>query len=147
MHKFNPLTDLLPASIHAPRFPTFAELVQEDAEAEPASPRRDKGLFEALIGNPEVLINDSISHPNRYDQEEIALLYSLVSGKEKLQDLAPAAREMLDRATLNYAQPYRERKPVPPPQSVKLAEFAQEGSASTDSGFDISGLNSYWWLK
>jgi hypothetical protein len=146
MSKFNPLTDLLPLSVHAPRFPSFAELVKEDAEAKPVEPEARKGLFETLIGNPEILIDDSIKHPHRYEAETTELLYALSSGRKKLSELTPAAQELLDHATLEYAQPYRERKVVPPPQRVKTAED-QDVAASTDSGFDIHGLGAYWWLK
>jgi hypothetical protein len=86
----------------------MAELAkpQEQAEAE-----RPKGMFEGLLGDLSVLHEDLVRHPEKYEAEVRALIIRRVGeGRTGTEYLSPQELELLDRATLDFAQTARPKQ-------------------------------------
>jgi hypothetical protein len=71
-----------------------------------------KTLFQELLGGrSEVLEQDALEHPDRYDEPVQVLLQELSTGTKKTESLSPVEHELLSRATIDFAT-Y-----VPPPKA------------------------------
>ena len=101
MNAFEP-SKLLPA----PTFASFSEIVAEDGTPkETARGHTQKGLFEAYLGDPRVLYYELIEDPSRFEDGVSDLVQQLVGGMKQLEQLSPAEKRLLDRATLSWAEP------------------------------------------
>ena len=97
---FPPLESYLP---QMPRFPTVQELADQDRMTSilPAT-KTDTGLFSTLLcSNLDALYQDSLIHPEKYQEETRDLLTSLVTENRQPTD---AERKTLDLAVIDFAQ-------------------------------------------
>jgi hypothetical protein len=88
-------------------FPTFWELVSDDAERGPAAAPRQRSLFEALIGDPRILYQEVLEDPNRFQPESVTLLQQVIAGTKRLSTLTSAEQELLNSATVAFTRPRR----------------------------------------
>ena len=125
----------------APRFPTFSELVTESV---PEKPKRARGLFAELLGSSaETLFGDLLDHPDKYEDGVAELVQQLISGAKKLEELSEQERDLLNRATLDFAHnPPRKQDaelrvaPAPPSPYSDEQEIEMEMPAA----------DAFWWL-
>jgi hypothetical protein len=84
---------------------------------------RPTGMFEGLLmSEPNVLFNDLLRHPKKYEPGVQHLLQLLISGHDPT-NLHQQDRELLDRATIDFAQPYREPpEEKPPPKKEETVD-------------------------
>jgi hypothetical protein len=152
------LTNLLPLLTPAPpTFPTFSQLVEEDRRRQSAvSATKQTGLFSELLGDPQTLLQDLISDPDKYEDGVYNLLLPLVSGQRKLEDLNPEERALLDRAVVDYSQaakpPPPPEPPTPPPKKEKTAAkggepIEEEIEYHESNPFPQGAPGAYWWLR
>ena len=146
------LISLLPLPTPAPpTFPAFSQLVQEDARNQiAAGGTKPTGLFAELLGDPQALLQDLISDPDKYEDGVYSLLLPLVSGQRKLEELAPEERQLLDRAVIDFNQAERPQlkskpeAPAPPPKK----EPRERGIEYREpSPFPTGAPDAYWWLR
>lgn len=136
-----------------PKFPTFAELAQVVTTPPPI---QKSGLFQQLLGGQtQVLWQDLLKDPDKYEPEVQQLLQEILSGQKSLQALMPEENQLLDRATLDFAQASKTPQPEKdrPPRSQAGEELpdkaimreAEEGPPlPIPTGAD--GLDAFWWL-
>jgi hypothetical protein len=62
------------------------------------------GLFAALIGDPVVLYQHYLEHPDLFDTETVTLLVALVTRQKTLSQLTQSELNLLDQATVTFAQ-------------------------------------------
>lgn len=156
-----------------PKFPTFQELVDQFHVEQAAQRPRSQGMFQALLGDVHVLYVAWLDNPNLFDQQVGPLLLSLMTGR-RLEDLTPAELELLNVATLEFAQyrpPEPKPKPVVPVASKKLVDLDEQpyddesdlawndryGEAPTASAGarvpleladgDVAKVPTRWWLR
>ena len=89
----------------APTFATFSEIVAEDATPKESPSRRKTGLFEAYLGDPRALYYELIEDPSRFEDGVMDLVQQLLAGSKRLESLSPEETNLLDRATLSWAEP------------------------------------------
>jgi hypothetical protein len=96
----NLLSSLTP---QPPVFPKLHELLGDATPAVPARP--PERLFNALVGDPAVLWQDLLRHPERYENGLAELTQRLISGSANISTLSAQESALLDRAVLdlNYA--------------------------------------------
>ncbi len=102
------------------KFPTFSEIVSASQDI---SPTRTPGLFEQLVGNPEVLLQAYLESPSDYDPELVPLVTSMMNGTQ-IQDLPLEDQMKLNRWTVTYAQHTSSSEPstVSPPVESELED-------------------------
>lgn len=121
------------------RFPTLEELATPSI-ADGYVSSNMPGLFSSLVGDPNVLLDDLLRSPEKYETGVDILLQELASGSKSLSSLKLDEQELLDRATLDLSRssskkpepPSRPKMksvdPVdPPPQPIDLKELVAEG--------------------
>jgi len=99
---FSPLPQL-PSLPEVLKFPLKTSISEPEPTNE-GTTQRSKGLFEALIGDPGVLYQDYLSHPDLFDDETVMLLTELVTRQKLLGQLTDEEQKILDRATIVSAQ-------------------------------------------
>ncbi len=142
----------LPLSLQllAPTFPTFTALATVPDKA-PAEGR--KGLFLELVRDPQVLLQDLLDSPAKYEEGVSTLLQDLVSGRRKIESLSREESELLDRATIDFTRTVQRQEVVPPPEpKASTAEFYDEEGEDpmrypSPQVPELNGLEPYWWLK
>lgn len=141
------LQPLLP--LQAPRFPTFAELVEQDRMSSTSQPSKREGLFSALISDPRVLLADLLDSPDKYEPGLADLVQDLVSGQKNLQSLTPMESELLDRSVIDFTRP-KITKPAELPRPV-VPKRAPEPEADTleaaETPLPPGMADAYWWLR
>jgi hypothetical protein len=130
-----------------PKFPEIYELLDEPM----APPRRQKGLFEELLHNrADILLSDAQAHEGKYSDDVVSLLTDLYTKKKKVEDLQPEERQLLDEATLFFAQ-YDDPDKKPKKASVKKAEEAADDEGDEDLSEDppegAEDLPNHWWKR
>ncbi len=133
----------LEANPQTPTFPTFSELVKKEEEDQ-RKPKtvRQKGLFEALIGDPRILYQELLEDPNRFDSDAAQVIQELSVGIRQLSDLTHAELELLNEATLDFSRPRRPQpssKPIvrkSPEMSTAAKHLAQDASLA-DPGVEL----------
>jgi len=129
----------------APTFPSFTALVSM-SDLPQKGPQRD-GLFGALLRDPRVLLQDLLANPEKYEDGVASLVQELAAGSRKLDDLAPAEVELLDRATVDFNQPTRRREVSPDPTPVQRTTEPDVEYTAPKAAPSLNGLEPYWWLK
>lgn len=128
----------------APTFPTLSALATTKEKPQPTS-TSSNGLFQALLRDPAVLLQGLLDDPTRYEEGVGAVVQDLVSGRRKFEDLSPAESTLLDRATIDFAQPVRRKTaaaPVPTRRGVPSAPKPKPPSKAPS----VAGMEPYWWL-
>lgn len=133
------------------RFPTLSELAQTPADS-PVSSRRS-GLFYSLVGRPEVMLNDLLRDPEKYEERESvsAILQSLIAGRQKMEDLSPQDMETLDRATLDLNRSYSRKPstsspaPSPPKKQPISTEPPKDEESPPEELFPKADLVPHWF--
>lgn len=76
-------------------------------------------LYESFLGNPEILFQDLLDDPSRYEPGVDALLQNMIGGRT-FADLTSEEKEMLNRATIEYSQstPRKAQEEKPPPPVI-----------------------------
>lgn len=128
----------------APTFPTFSAL-SHASEKPPAEHRRD-GLFNSMLKDPQVLLQDLLASPQKYEDGVATLVQDLVGGRRKLEEISPSEMELLDRATIDFTQPARQQKLVVPPLTRKKTTRGRSGYPRSQKAPSLNGLEPYWWL-
>jgi hypothetical protein len=143
-----------------PRFPSVEDLLQHAAGTQPhplaqladPPPRSEPtSLFDGFLGGQlEVLTQDALAHPERYDDHTRGFLDELAAGR-KLETLSKGEKELLDRAVMDFAA-FRPPKPPPaPPTQSKKPAPPRERSEPLDERVpqvEMPGgtLPAYWWV-
>jgi hypothetical protein len=100
-----------------------------------------------LQGRLDVLVDDVARNPDRYTEEALALIARLAQGRQKVEDLSLEERQVLDRATLDFAK-YIPPKPPPAPKKppkLKLIGADVDGHLGGDA-LELPGeMASHWW--
>lgn len=140
------------------RFPTFAELVEEDRAKQETSSvsRKLNGLFDGMLGDVTPLLADYQEHPEKYGKETHNLLEQLMSGSTSVAQLTTTERRLLNLATFDFFQQTpskpKERQTAAPPArgagraARKVRESKRPGPRP---GIDVpeTELPAYWWLR
>lgn len=143
-----------------PRFPQLQDLVDPNTfqlldPAPMAPPARLVGLFEGLLqDHVELLADDVLSHPERYSPDAVKLIDELMQGQKKVKSLADRERELLDRATLDFAT-FVPPKEVPPARRTQRAPVKRRKTEDDEAELAVPGVDTppeteapaYWWLR
>lgn len=113
-----------------PRFPTLSELTTSPPTS--AAPSRGQSLYSALIGNPNVLLEDLVRRPEHYERGVAELLQELSSGQRTLDGLSTSELALLDRATVDWNQSYSATPSTQEKTAMDRASGASSRSSSTD---------------
>jgi hypothetical protein len=130
----------------APTFPTFSALVTAAGKQPDSGPRRG-GLFVDLLKDPQVLLQDLLAAPHKYEEGVSPLVQDLVSGRRKTEDLSRAEMELLDRAVLDYAHPSRSKPVTPEPKKPRRKTKPEPIRYPKGDLPKVDGLEPYWWLS
>lgn len=124
-----------------PSLPTLPKLLEfplslSALEPTEQSPPTSTGLFLSLLRDPAVLYRDYLDHPEKYDEQTAQLLMELISRTKTLETLTPEDMELLNKATMNFAQPTR---PLPKKQSNERysASVQQTSSESKEEEDEV----------
>lgn len=128
----------------APTFPTLSALATVKEESQP-TPASSSGLFQALLRDPTVLLQSLLDDPTRYEEGVGVVVQDLVSGRRKFEELSPAESTLLDRATIDFAQPVR-RKTAAAPVPQKRAAPRTPKPTPRAKAPSVAGMEPYWWL-
>lgn len=141
------LINLLPLlQLATPTFPSLTNCVRESTSIE--RPKKRKGLFSELIGDPQIIFQDLLLNPNKYEEGVSELIQDLVSKRKTLERLDEREMQMLDRAVIDYNSPNRR-----PEQQLRAPEKPKEKEEPDEEEIEdnkpiplIDGLRPYWWL-
>ena len=103
---------------------TFERILADtylDPTGTPASERSQASLYEALIGDPRELLSDYVERPTSYPYELLPILLLLVNQSKTYKELTDPEREILNQATMIYAErskPSKPSSPEPPARST-----------------------------
>lgn len=164
-----PIADIAPVAPPTfPKFPGLEEMQQHMRGelqhpllqlSESAPPRQPASLFQGMLGgNLPVLVQDSVDHPERYDEETRLFLSELGAGTRGLEGMTPEDKAHLDSAVLDFAsfKPPHRPPPAPPPQPFARARGTVHESPyepAFDDGrapqVEAPGqtMSSYWWVR
>lgn len=145
-----PIEPLKPLS-----FPTFAQLVEEDAQSQSQGPKSKKiqGLFDGMLGDLGRLLLDFQESPEKYGAEVQPLLEQLMSGSTSVERLSTSERRLLDLATYDFFQPKPQKKETPrvAPKTTEEQTYRREKAETPRPrpGIDVpvTELPAYWWLS
>ena len=132
-----------PLALLAPTFPTLEALAT--LTDEPAPSTTSSGLFQGLLKDPQLLLQDLLADPAKYEESVSPLVQDLVSGQKKLEQLTRAESALLDRATIDFAQPARRKVASVPPRAPKSSKPKPRAPVK-QKGPSIGGMEAYWWL-
>ena len=130
-----------------PKFPSLVEVAELGGP--PAEPKeKSRGLFDALLGNVEALYQETVEHPDKFTPEAAALARELVAGGKRLDTLTAAERQVLDLATIDFAEATPKGK-KPRPQRAPTPLVEDRGPERPVGGVDVpeGAQEAYWWLK
>jgi hypothetical protein len=138
------LTSLRSSASVLPRMPaappTLAEFAQMGEET--ASRHGRGGLFEELLGGRlDVLFDDMARAPKKYELGARALVEDLVVRRLDLKALPGDQRELLDRATVDYAA-----SPRVAPQPTSGTQVPS-GKRRPLADVSATTLPRFWWVK
>lgn len=136
-----------------PAFPTFSELVEEEAKKTPTMRKKLTDLFDGTLGDLTPLVSDYQRNPEKYGAEAQELLEQLMHGCKSLERLNQSERLALNIATMDYHQPSRP-KPAPAKMAKRSATRSKKPRkakkrAEPRPGLDVpvTELPAYWWLR
>lgn len=127
-----------------PRFPSFQELVQQDALAQlTPAPKVSRGVFEELLGHPEPILQSAVEDPERYDAQALSLLRAIYNNTVRFSDLTPEEKALVNQATMEFfsATP---SKPVPPAPPM-LPTRPRDAEGHDAEPVDGPVLDAFWW--
>jgi len=156
--KLEPLPELT-----FPKFPTVEELLQHEAgtsrhpllQLTDVPPPPERSLFQDLLGGRlEILTQDALDNPDRYEEGTRSLLTELMNGAKKREQLSPAEQRLLNRATIDFAtyQPEKPKAGVAPPKQkttpklLSLDVVMPETPKAEPVDPDMPAP-AYWWLR
>ena len=138
------------------KFPSLYELAQK-GEA-PLAKREKGGLFDALLGKPEVLYYELLEDPTKFDDSESNLIIQLIVGSKSLSSLSDSEQALLDQATLSWAQSRSKPQPKAPEptasrEALKHLEDEEPdlewhegiGVVPTTESVSAATMPTYWW--
>jgi len=143
-----------PKSPQPPEVPKIVSL-EELARGEPAPAQvpAAKGLFWDLFGGqPEALIQDAITFPERYSSEFSGLARDLAEGRKNVKDLSGEEAALLNTGSLEFYQyrPQATQKQKAPTLPSRLpADRVVEPPARPDPLADLppgADTRPYWWM-
>ncbi len=142
-------------------FPSVEQILAHPVNPHPllrladTPPPSSPSLFQGLLGGRlDVLVQDAVDHPERYDEATQLALQELTAGTRKLEAMTPAERSILDRATMDFAAyrpppaPKNAPKPQPPGRKPRLVVAADELEDGRAPQVEEPGgtMTPYWWL-
>lgn len=155
IESIRPLEPALP-----PAFPTFQEMVLEDAIAArtPATSRRLLDLFDGTLGDLAPLLADFNQYPEKYEAAQTQLLQRLESGSTSIEQLSQSERLVLNFAVLDYLTPPVVKPPAPEPPLAKQAAaerdewddsdaYKNEEPGTQPGESPETELPAHWWLQ
>lgn len=131
-----------------PRFPTLFELAGESDKPES---RRDKGIYEALIGDPLVLFRAVLDSPSCYEDGVGELLQDLMYRGTRLEELPPEQLDLLNRAAIEFATGKAPAPPAPKPRTPPPRPPREVELIHNDRGPHIPDAEvpekppTFWW--
>lgn len=150
-----------PEPLTFPTFPSIDELLKHEAGTQPhpllkltdTPPPSPTSLFDGLLGGrPEVLLQDALANPTRYEPATREALAAL--GGKRSTELTPEDRRILNLATIDYASvrpryaaPTKAGVPRPPAQKPKSLDQDSLGDGRAPQVETPGGtMSAYWWL-
>lgn len=143
-------------------FPTFQELVEQEL-TEPPEQEQNSGLFFQLVQDPRVLYRDYLDDPEKYNEKVGLLLQELCSGLKDVNKLKPEEAELLNLATVEYAQYSPKQEPhskQPQPRLQRSAIPSDDESEvpwtdhmtgpnlpQTEVPVSLPDAPTFWWRK
>lgn len=148
-----------PALEPFPKFPSVEQLLDHQNKVAPhpllqltetAPPTSSPSIFQGLLGGRlEILTQDALDHPERYDDATKAALSELAAGTRKVED----AGRLLDSATMDFAAfrapPARPAPAAPVRLARKPALLDTEMPDSRTPPDELepgNPMSAYWWL-
>jgi hypothetical protein len=97
-------------------------------------------------------VQDVVDHPDRYNDELVALARELLEGRRKLEELSHRERELLNMGTFEFHQyrpppPQKTKAPAPSPRPRQELKPV-EPPPTPEPGVDVpegASLRPYWW--
>lgn len=131
-----------------PRFPTLSELLRPPVVSKSSSP--PSGLFCSLVGVPEVMFDDLLRDPKKYEDGVAELLQEMIQGSKTIGSLSSSEMRLLDRATLDLnrsssAKPSESSKPSTPEKPKTSSE--SEGTETTSDELIPDGSLVPEWFR
>lgn len=105
------------------KFPSFEDLVSQEIQR--SNEQQDDGLFAQLVGDPAILYREYLDSPENFDEETVKLLTELMSRQKTLEELSKQEKELLNQATIQFAQGSPKPSSSPKP-SVKQSPIQDE---------------------
>lgn len=140
-----------------PRFPSVDDLLrhQSGAQAHPlvrlsdTQPPPQTSLFRGLLGGrADVILQDALVNPERYDQDTLESLRALI-GKAQFSE---EDEQLLSRALIDFEHGRRPKQPPRPAPTRAPARKKIDFSPMADGRepmADVPGAvqDAYWWLR
>lgn len=148
------LTPLPPLPV--PRFPRLHDLVDPVTfelydQSEQLPPAKPAGLFSALLqDHVELLADDVLSHRDRYTPDVVKLVEDVLQTRKSIKSLTESERELLDRATLDFATFIPPKEAPQPVRRRASTRAAAEPDPIPVHGVDTpleAEAPAYWWLR
>ena len=132
---------LAPKPPEPPKPPSVFDVVEQPKPVQ-------SSLFQSILGGDwSRLLEDVTASPEHYDSEVLEVLQRLANGA-KLEDITPHERELLDRATIDFASFRPQPKPKAAPTVAKARAVTQAPEDVPIPGVDIPfGADPFWWDK
>lgn len=146
-------SSLAPLPPAPPRFPSVAELVAEQLQMSSSSAPKSGLFHELLLSHPEALYQDSLEHPDKYEEDLRALLSELVSTRRQPSS---EERKRLDAAVLDFMSVNRPKHQSPSPSLPRkmpelrrpsFTEQDEKGLPGAEPDAQMAGQpRAFWWL-
>jgi hypothetical protein len=124
-----PAPPLPPSSPSFPSAPAPPSMSLPPPESQVHHEPQRSGLFSTLLGDPVVLYQAHLEHPELFNPETSQLLTDLLTLRKSVPSLTQPEMDLLDRATVDFAQhrPVRKSKrPKAPPVTPHIEEEDDE---------------------
>lgn len=135
-----------------PSFPTLEQIAAGSPAV--ADTPKHKGIFWDLFGGqPDALIQDAVTFPDRYSSEFVRLATDLAELRRKVEDLTPEEAALLNTGSLEFYQyrPQTIQKQKAPtlPSRLPAEDRIVDPPARPDPLADLppgAEARPYWWL-
>ena len=139
------MTNLIP--LLPPQAPSFSSFLISTTPATLPSAKDETrgGLFEALVGDPNVMLSDYLDHPEKYEAGVYDLLLDLTGGRRRYTDLTPDEKRLLEHAVLDFNETNKKPPEPPPPPPPEEPPKEKEIEYHEKVVAPFRGEVPYWW--